>query len=148
MPREIRRGLGRRPPILRRRFTRQLTRVGRAFCRIYPALVVPGAASSKRGGTAMAQAAIRDRDEAAAAIDRAHLTRMTFGEAALERELLELFDRQAELLIARIAQSDPATVAALAHTLKGSAVGVGASEVAAAAAAVARARAEIAVILR
>lgn len=112
----------------------------------------------------MAQAAIRDRDEAAAVIDRAHLTRMTFGEAALERELLELFDRQAELLIARIAQSDPATVAALAHTLKGSAVGVGASEVAAAAAAieqaptterravlaaaVARARAEIAVILR
>jgi len=112
----------------------------------------------------MAQAAITDRDEAAAAIDRAHLTRMTFGEAALERELLELFDRQAELLIARIAQSDPATVAALAHTLKGSAVGVGASEVAAAAAAieqaptterravlaaaVARARAEIAVILR
>ena len=112
----------------------------------------------------MAQAAIRDRDEAAAVIDRAHLARMTFGEAALERELLELFDRQAELLIARIAQSDPATVAALAHTLKGSAVGVGASEVAAAAAAieqaptterrtvlaaaVARARAEIAVILR
>jgi len=111
----------------------------------------------------MAQAAIRDRDEAGA-IDRAHLTRMTFGEAALERELLELFDRQAEILIARIAQSDPATVAALAHTLKGSAVGVGASEVAAAAAAieqaptterrtvlaaaVARARAEIAVILR
>ena len=112
----------------------------------------------------MAQAAIRDRDEAAAAIDREHLTRMTFGEAALERELLELFDRQAELLIARIAQSDPTMVAALAHTLKGSAVGVGANEVAVAAAAleqeptperqaalaaaVARARAEIAVILR
>ena len=104
------------------------------------------------------------RRSEAGAIDRAHLTRMTFGEAALERELLELFDRQAEILIARIAQSDPATVAALAHTLKGSAVGVGASEVAAAAAAieqaptaerravlaaaVTRARAEIAVILR
>lgn len=111
----------------------------------------------------MAQAAIRDRDEAAAAIDRAHLTRMTFGEAALERELLELFDRQAELLVARIAQGD-SSAAVLAHTLKGSALGVGASEVAAAAAAteqaptaerraalaaaVARARAEIAGILR
>ena len=114
----------------------------------------------------MAQAAVRDRHESApeAAIDRSHLARMTFGEAALERELLELFDRQAELLIARIAQSDPTMVAALAHTLKGSAVGVGANEVAVAAAAfeqaptperqaalaaaVARARAEIAVMLR
>jgi HPt (histidine-containing phosphotransfer) domain-containing protein len=112
----------------------------------------------------MAQAAFRDRHAPEAAIERAHLARMTFGEAALERELLELFDRQAELLVARIAQSDPAAVAALAHTLKGSAVGVGANEVAAAAAAieqaptperraalaaaVARARAEIAVILR
>lgn len=114
----------------------------------------------------MAQAAFRDRHEPApqAAIDRAHLARMTFGEAALERELLQLFDRQAELLVARIAQSDSTATAALAHTLKGSAVGVGATEVAAAAAAieqaatperqaalaaaVARARAEIAGILR
>ena len=116
----------------------------------------------------MAQAAISEQREPAAgagpAVDRAHLARMTFGEAALERELLELFDRQAELLIARIAQSEATVVVALAHTLKGSALGVGASEVAAAAAAteqaptaerrtalaaaVARARAEIAVILR
>ena len=114
----------------------------------------------------MAQLAIKDRAEPGptAVIDRAHLARMTFGEAALERELLELFDRQAELLVARIAQSDATTAAALAHTLKGSAVGVGAMAVAAAAAdieatptaerlaalavAVARARAEIAVILR
>ena len=86
----------------------------------------------------MAQLAIKDTDVAAAdeAIDRAHLARMTFGEAALERELLELFDRQAAILVARMHASDAATVAALAHTLKGSAVGVGASEVATAAAAV------------
>jgi HPt (histidine-containing phosphotransfer) domain-containing protein len=115
----------------------------------------------------MAQAAIRDVFEPAAAgagIDRAHLARMTFGEAALERELLQLFDRQAEILVARIAHSDVGAAAALAHTLKGSAVGVGAHEVAAAAAAieqaptperraaldaaVARARADIAAILR
>jgi len=113
----------------------------------------------------MAQAAIRDRLEpTAAAIDRAHLSRMTFGEAALERELLELFDRQAEILVARIAQSDASAAGALAHTLKGSAAGVGAMDVATAAAdieaaptaerlavlaaAVARARAEIAGILR
>ena len=118
----------------------------------------------------MAQAAMSARRDPApaaepgAAIDRAHLSRMTFGEAALERELLELFDRQAEILIARIAQSDASTAAALAHTLKGSAAGVGATDVVAAAAeieaaptaerlgalavAVARARAEIAVILR
>jgi HPt (histidine-containing phosphotransfer) domain-containing protein len=116
----------------------------------------------------MAQPAIRNRQEPVAtpgaAIDRAHLARMTFGETALERELLELFDRQAELLVARIALGDAQTAAALAHTLKGSAVGVGAMDVAAAAAAIEQgstaerraalaaavecARAEIAVILR
>jgi HPt (histidine-containing phosphotransfer) domain-containing protein len=88
----------------------------------------------------MAQAAIRDRakDEVAQAIDRAHLARMTFGDQALERELLELFDRQASLIVARMRGGEPETVRALAHTLKGSAAGVGAGEVAAAAAAVER----------
>lgn len=86
----------------------------------------------------MAQAAFKDREEgsAAPAIDRAHLARMTFGEAALERELLELFDRQAALLVARMREADAATAKTLAHTLKGSAAGIGAGAVAAAAAAV------------
>ena len=86
----------------------------------------------------MAQFAVKDSNLAAGveAIDRAHLARMTFGEAALERELLELFDRQAGILVDRMHASDGATVAALAHTLKGSAVGVGAGEVAEAATAV------------
>jgi HPt (histidine-containing phosphotransfer) domain-containing protein len=75
-------------------------------------------------------------DEPTPAIDQAQLARMTFGDKALERELLELFERQAALLVGRMRQADAATVAALAHTLKGSAVGVGASDVAAAAAAV------------
>ena len=84
----------------------------------------------------MAQTAIRHRDdEGAPAIDRAHLARMTFGDPALERELLQLFDRQAALLVARMHGTEAATVRTLAHTLKGSAVGVGANRVAAAAAA-------------
>ena len=69
----------------------------------------------------------------APAIDRAHLKQMTFGDASLERELLQLFDRQAEVLIARMRQSDAGVLAALAHTLKGSAVVIGANDVARAA---------------
>jgi len=84
----------------------------------------------------MAQAAVSDGDGTAPAIDRAHLARATFGDGALERELLTLFDRQAALLMGRMRQADAGAVAVLAHTLKGSALGVGASEVAAAAAAV------------
>ncbi len=67
------------------------------------------------------------------AIDRAHLKQMTFGDRSLERELLQLFDRQAEQLMARMRASDAAVLAALAHTLKGSALGIGANEVARAA---------------
>ena len=36
------------------------------------------------------------------AIDRQHLSRMTFGDRSLEHEVLQLFDRQAELLIGRM----------------------------------------------
>lgn len=96
----------------------------------------------------MAQAAIKLVDDAmepaaadaASAIDRAHLARMTFGDRSLERELLELFDRQAVILLRRMRAADTASVAdsvvVLAHTLKGSALGVGADGVARAAAAV------------
>lgn len=68
-----------------------------------------------------------------AVLDRDHLARMTFGDHNLEREVLQLFDRQAELLMMRMRVSEPAAVATLAHTLKGSAVGVGAGRVACAA---------------
>jgi HPt (histidine-containing phosphotransfer) domain-containing protein len=67
-------------------------------------------------------------------IDRVHLARMTYGDSNLERELLELFDRQATILLARMRDSEAAALAALAHTLKGSAVGIGAVGVAEAAA--------------
>ncbi len=72
--------------------------------------------------------------EPAPALDRAHLARMTYGDRSLEHELLALFDRQATLLLARMRDSEAAAFAVLAHTLKGSALGVGACEVAAAAA--------------
>ena len=64
------------------------------------------------------------------AIDRAHLARMTFGDRNLEREVLELFDRQAALLIERMRGGDPAAIATHAHTLKGSAANIGAGAVA------------------
>ena len=60
---------------------------------------------------------------------------MTFGDRSLERELLELFDRQAAMLIVRMRAGGPAATASLAHTLKGSASGIGAGGVAHAAAA-------------
>ena len=72
----------------------------------------------------------------AAPIDREHLARMTLGERSLEREVLALFDRQADMLLGRMSKSVPAVAAAAAHTLKGSARGVGAWRVASAAEAV------------
>ena len=69
-------------------------------------------------------------------IDLAHLGRMTLGERSLEAEVLTLFDRQADVLLARMRDCAPAAVAAFAHTLKGSARGIGAWRVAAAADAV------------
>jgi HPt (histidine-containing phosphotransfer) domain-containing protein len=70
------------------------------------------------------------------AIDLEHLARMTLGEHTLEREVLMLFDRQAGILLARMWGAAPAAVAAFAHTLKGSARGIGAWRVAEAADAV------------
>jgi len=86
----------------------------------------------------MAQAAVRNFERSTgvlegAVLDRDHLARMTFGDHSLEREVLQLFDRQAELLMMRMRVSEPAAVVTLAHTLKGSAVGVGAGRVACAA---------------
>jgi len=73
------------------------------------------------------------------ALDRVHLARMTLGDKHLEAEVLALFDRQAGLLLDRIRQRPPAAVGAFAHTLKGSARGIGTWRVAHAAEAVERA---------
>ena len=89
----------------------------------------------------MAHAAIETMDHGEA-IDRQHLRRATFGDRSLEHEVLQLFDRQADLLIGRMRDggSDAgAKIGALAHTLKGSAAGIGAGEVARAAEAAERA---------
>jgi HPt (histidine-containing phosphotransfer) domain-containing protein len=69
-------------------------------------------------------------------IDVEHLARMTLGDRALEREVLSLFVRQAEMLRTRMETATPDVIAAAAHTLKGSATGIGAWPIARAAAGV------------
>jgi HPt (histidine-containing phosphotransfer) domain-containing protein len=66
-------------------------------------------------------------------VDLVHLARTTLGDRTLEREVLQLFDRQSGMLIARMRTAAPAAIAALAHTLNGSARGIGAWRVARAA---------------
>src|SRR5512144_854202 len=119
---------------------------------IYRDLIPIGPNSSPiktAGRPEMAQAAVNTHERAqpealeVAVLDRDHLARMTFGDRSLEREVLQLFDRQSELLLERMRPSEPAAIATLAHTLKGSAVGIGATQVAGVAAeveATARAR--------
>jgi HPt (histidine-containing phosphotransfer) domain-containing protein len=66
------------------------------------------------------------------AIDHAHLAAQTGGDGELAQEVLGLFARQCRELLPRIvdAASDARARADLAHTLKGSALGVGAVAVA------------------
>jgi HPt (histidine-containing phosphotransfer) domain-containing protein len=70
---------------------------------------------------------------AASAIDQDHLARMTLGDRSLEREVLQLFVRQTSLMLSRMTGAAPTLAAGCAHTLKGSARGVGAWRVARAA---------------
>jgi hypothetical protein len=69
-------------------------------------------------------------------IDLVHLARMTRGDRSLEREVLQLFDRQATTMIGRMRSSAGPEVSAAAHVLTGSARGIGAWPVARAAQAV------------
>jgi HPt (histidine-containing phosphotransfer) domain-containing protein len=70
--------------------------------------------------------AAADGDRKPGVIDASHLERMTLGDRRLEREVLELFVRQTTILLTRIAGAEPPIAAAAAHTLKGSARGIGA----------------------
>jgi hypothetical protein len=74
-------------------------------------------------------------------IDLVHLARMTRGDRSLEREVLQLFDRQATMLVGRMRSSATPAVSAAAHVLTGSARGIGAWPVARAAQAVEQAAA-------
>jgi HPt (histidine-containing phosphotransfer) domain-containing protein len=62
-------------------------------------------------------------------IDFAHLSRMTLGDAGLEREVLAMFAAQSARLVGQLAAL-PEDAGALAHTLKGSARAIGAFAVA------------------
>ncbi len=66
-------------------------------------------------------------------IDLVHLARQTMGDKALEAEILQMFSRQARLLVQEIAIAETAGVTGLAHRLKGSANAIGAFKVSAAA---------------
>jgi HPt (histidine-containing phosphotransfer) domain-containing protein len=68
-----------------------------------------------------------------AVIDEDHLGRMTLGDRRLERDVLEIFVRQAVMMLERIVGPDRGLAAAAAHTLTGSARGIGAWRVARAA---------------
>jgi HPt (histidine-containing phosphotransfer) domain-containing protein len=59
-------------------------------------------------------------------IDLVHLSRMTLGDRVLERDVLALFERQLGFLMERIETATPQVAAAAAHTMKGSAQGIGA----------------------
>jgi Hpt domain len=90
----------------------------------------------QRSATAAARIAAPSFVPADAVLDTAHLAHMTLGEQTLQREVLALFDRQLELLLARMQVAAAPAVAMLAHTLEGSARGIGAWQVASAAEAV------------
>jgi HPt (histidine-containing phosphotransfer) domain-containing protein len=85
---------------------------------------------------AVAFAPASGEEKSRPAIDLVHLARQTMDDSALEIELLEMFDRQAERIAAEFAQtdrSDTKTLADLAHRLRGSALAMGANRIAAAA---------------
>jgi HPt (histidine-containing phosphotransfer) domain-containing protein len=64
-------------------------------------------------------------------IDLVHLSRVAFGDRALEREVLGLFLRQSAIQLDRLKEARTAqSFSVAAHTLKGSALGIGAQHVA------------------
>jgi HPt (histidine-containing phosphotransfer) domain-containing protein len=75
--------------------------------------------------SSLLSAAPRDRETSV--IDEEHLWHMTLGDRRLEREVLQIFVRQTGIMLERIAAAaEPTLAAAAAHTLVGSARGIGA----------------------
>ena len=75
------------------------------------------------GGETCSHASVRP-------IDLGHLSRQTFGDRDLEREVLKLFLQQTDSVQSRIAQANAKERHFLAHGLKGSARGIGAFAIA------------------
>lgn len=67
------------------------------------------------------------------AIDNEHLERITLGDRRLECEVLQIFVRQSAMMLERICNGQPGALGMAAHTLVGSARGIGAWRVAEAA---------------
>jgi Hpt domain-containing protein len=121
----------------RARQTGRSPRFQSAFYRMFAAMpFIAGKSISSLGRLAVTPVIDPATPPAEPAIDLAHLARMTLGERSLEREVLALFDRQTELLLPRIRTAKRPAAATLAHTMKGSALGIGAWRVARAAEAV------------
>lgn len=59
-------------------------------------------------------------------VDLVHLARQTHGDRGLEREVLRIFIQQAEKIASEIRNGPGNSQADLAHTLRGSAQGIGA----------------------
>jgi HPt (histidine-containing phosphotransfer) domain-containing protein len=76
--------------------------------------------------TALRATSLVDREREPRVIDDGHLGRMTLGDRRLEREVLEIFGRQIAIMLRRIVGAEPALAGAVAHTLLGSARGIGA----------------------
>ena len=93
--------------------------------------ILPDGAGSARPSRQIDRGYHADRGTARDAIDRAELDALTGGDADLAREVLGLFAGQCGAILPRLL--DPSLVggerADLAHTLKGSAAGVGAIRV-------------------
>lgn len=70
------------------------------------------------------------RTKAQRPVDLAHLSRYTLGDRSLEREVLHLFRTQARIYLDRLENAEDATTwLQAAHTIKGSAQGIGAWDV-------------------
>lgn len=92
-----------------------------------------GARNARDTGTPGMQMATNAPSQAATAdpIDRAYLARFTLGNAALEREILELFAGHMPLYLGQLRGAvDRKQWMLAAHTIKGSALAVGAQRLA------------------
>lgn len=92
-------------------------------------MIASGAKAAGDSGQTRETGAATDRP----AIDQEHLERMTLGDRRLEREVLQIFVRQSAMMLERIFSRRPGALATAAHTLIGSASGIGAWRVAGAA---------------